>query len=292
MMYSKIGTCVKFGVFGVVMFLVQGCETLPDSVTGLLNPGDTETAQSCSTPTATIVIADFENRTSYRARDANSGLSVKLGEQLIKTGCFTVADRARMQEILEEQGLGQSGLTRKLTVARVGQLTGADLLVFGSITQYTDSRPSDRDSRIEETVRIESNITLTGVESGNVLISETVNGSAIKVRSSNPLVDILQTQSTSDKAIDDMLDKAVEAIVSGMPSQYRGRSVSTPKPKDPNALLAQRVMKEVGTYDGAVDGDIGPQSIAGIEAFQSQFDLPVSGELDEATLDLMRSLSQ
>ena len=80
-------------------------------------------------------------------------------------------------------------------------------------------------------------------------------------------------------------------MVAGLPGNFKGRSVTKPKPKDPNALLAQRVMKEVGTYDGAIDGDIGPKSKSAIREFQNQFDLPVSGTLDEATLDTMRSMA-
>lgn len=271
--------------------LVQGCAAIQEQMPEIPGISGNSAQKICSSPSATIVVAGFENRTSNYSSSANAGLSVKLSEQLLNTGCFTIADRGRMNEIMEEIGFSNSGLAQPQTVARIGQMTGADLLVFGSITQFTESGPSDRNARVQESVRMEANVTMTGVESGNVLLSETVTGNGVKFGSSSEWVEILLNKSASDKAADNMLEQAVNAIVAGLPASYKGRSVTPVKKKDPNAILAQQVMKEVGTYDGAIDGDIGPRSKEAISQFQEQFDLPVTGELDEATLDKMRSLA-
>ena len=105
-------------------------------------------------PKLRLQLQIIENKANYNRRNSYA-LSEKLGQKLLKTGCFQIADRNRMQEIMQEHGLGQSGFVRRGSAARFGKLLGVDLLVFGTVTQYSLNAPRNRNSRIEETARIE-----------------------------------------------------------------------------------------------------------------------------------------
>ena len=52
---------------------------------------------------------------------------------------FTVVERRRLQAILEEQELGASGRLRPGEGARIGELSGADYLVMGTVTAFEEA---------------------------------------------------------------------------------------------------------------------------------------------------------
>ncbi len=69
----------------------------------------------------------------------------KLGEaandefvtQLVNSGQFSVIERAQLQSILAEQGLGASGAVQANTAAKIGKLLGAQIIFTGSITAFS-----------------------------------------------------------------------------------------------------------------------------------------------------------
>ncbi|PLP59695.1 peptidoglycan-binding protein [Mesorhizobium loti] len=54
---------------------------------------------------------------------------------------------------------------------------------------------------------------------------------------------------------------------------------------DPIVQRVQGVLKDIGYYDGTVDGLTGPATRKAIEAYRQKMGLPVSGNIDEALLD-------
>jgi hypothetical protein len=59
-----------------------------------------------------------------------------LTSELFKTGRFIMVERAALADIVKEQELGQTGLVRGGTAAKVGELLGAQLLVTGAVTEF------------------------------------------------------------------------------------------------------------------------------------------------------------
>ncbi len=70
------------------------------------------------------------------------GLTEMLTSVLVKSGRFTVLERAAMQQIQQEQQVGTSGATTRETGARQGALLGAQALITGDITGFTFERSS------------------------------------------------------------------------------------------------------------------------------------------------------
>lgn len=61
-----------------------------------------------------------------------------LTNELAARPTFTVVERRRLQAILEEQELGASGRLRPGEGARIGELSGADYLVMGTVTAFEE----------------------------------------------------------------------------------------------------------------------------------------------------------
>ena len=57
---------------------------------------------------------------------------------------------------------------------------------------------------------------------------------------------------------------------------------------DYTAVAVQRALAQLGYYHGPVDGVVGPQTEKAIRWFQSADRLPVTGEIDSATLRALR----
>lgn len=81
-----------------------------------------------------LAIADLENHTGDPRYDpAGPGVAALLVTRFLRTEAVTVVERERLQAIVAELELGQSGLVDPATAARAGQLVGAEYLVLGSI---------------------------------------------------------------------------------------------------------------------------------------------------------------
>ncbi|MEZ4455368.1 MAG: CsgG/HfaB family protein [Gemmatimonadales bacterium] len=70
------------------------------------------------------------------------GLTEMLTSVLIKTGRFTVLERAAIAQIDQEQALAGNGRTTKETAVQAGGLLGAQVLITGDITGFTFDRSS------------------------------------------------------------------------------------------------------------------------------------------------------
>ena len=87
-----------------------------------------------------LAVIRFENKVRTPIPDASwkigEGLTEMLTSELFKTGRLIMVERAALTDIVKEQELGQTGLVRKETVAKVGELLGAQLLITGAVTEF------------------------------------------------------------------------------------------------------------------------------------------------------------
>src|SRR5437016_618213 len=86
-----------------------------------------------------VAVMNFANNSTW------SWWGDKLGEaandefttQLVNSGQFSVIERAQLQSILAEQGLGASGAVQASTAAKIGKLLGVQVIFTGSITDFS-----------------------------------------------------------------------------------------------------------------------------------------------------------
>lgn len=95
-----------------------------------------------SGPKRTIAVGKFDAHGGFVARygnwDVGGGLSAMLVTALKDSGAFVVVDRSHLDRVFVEQELTGSGLVRGETGAQIGKLKGAQLLVFGSVTEFSE----------------------------------------------------------------------------------------------------------------------------------------------------------
>jgi len=72
--------------------------------------------------------------------DVGGGIADMLITDLVNTGKFSVVERERLEEILQEQHLGVEGVTSAATAAKIGRVLGVQLFVFGSVTEFNIER--------------------------------------------------------------------------------------------------------------------------------------------------------
>lgn len=83
-------------------------------------------------PPLTVAVFNFE-ATDEGLRDAGPKIAVLLNALLSAEGDLITLERAELEKALGEQELGLSGTVKAETAAKVGQLTGAKVLVTGRV---------------------------------------------------------------------------------------------------------------------------------------------------------------
>lgn len=69
-------------------------------------------------------------------RNLGSGVSDIFATEAFRSGRFKVTERDQLSAVLREQDLGTSGRVDPESAAEAGRILGADMLVFGSVTEF------------------------------------------------------------------------------------------------------------------------------------------------------------
>jgi curli biogenesis system outer membrane secretion channel CsgG len=89
-----------------------------------------------------LAVAEFTNdatgATWWRS-GVGRELSGMLASELAAINAFTLVERSRLDHVLNEQDLGASGRVRPDSAAQIGQLTGAEYIVVGTVTDYSEN---------------------------------------------------------------------------------------------------------------------------------------------------------
>ena len=68
--------------------------------------------------------------------DIGKGISDMIVNELVTAGTYRVIERNRLDQILAEQDLGESGRANPASAAKVGKVLGANAMIVGTITQF------------------------------------------------------------------------------------------------------------------------------------------------------------
>jgi curli biogenesis system outer membrane secretion channel CsgG len=99
----------------------------------------------------TIAVAEFKNETAgqggggaywWTSPSVGRELSGMLSNELMATRSFNVLERQNLEAALTEQDLGASGRIAQDSAAPIGQVTGAQYLVMGTVTSYEENTAS------------------------------------------------------------------------------------------------------------------------------------------------------
>src|SRR3954462_14152495 len=91
-----------------------------------------------------VAVLAFQNNSTWSWWGDNLGGAAadEMATQLVQSGKFTVLERAQLGALLSEQELGASGRVAPGTAAKIGKVLGVQLLLTGSITQFSIERKS------------------------------------------------------------------------------------------------------------------------------------------------------
>ena len=158
--------------------ILRVATTLTLAVACLLGPAPA-TAQS--TDKVRIAVMNFENNSTWSYWGDNLGRAAadELVTQLFQTGSFSVIERAQIDALLAEQNLGASGRVDQSTAAHIGQLLGVQLMLTGSITQFSIERTSGGFRSLGLSVsRAESivDVRLVNTTTGEIMLAESAEG--------------------------------------------------------------------------------------------------------------------
>lgn len=110
-----------------------------------------------------VAVLEFGNASSEAGLEAlGKGLQSMVTTDLSRVGSITLVERSRIQEIVAEQKLGNSGLMDKATAAKIGKLAGASHLLGGTFTCVSKS------------MRLDAR--LFSVQTGEVLLANEMTG--------------------------------------------------------------------------------------------------------------------
>ncbi len=92
-----------------------------------------------------VGVAEFKNTATgvyWWGGGVGWELSSMVSNELSNTGKFRVVERAKMEPVLKEQDLAASGRIAPGTGAKMGQMTGAQYLVLGTVSAFESNTAS------------------------------------------------------------------------------------------------------------------------------------------------------
>jgi len=130
-------------------------------------------------PRRRIGVVAFENKAPYaQARIGDTATDILITE-LAKTGKFIVVERDKLDKIMAEQKLGQSGAVDPNTAAQMGKILGLNAIVTGSISQF-GVKKEGKDFIVtqskQQIVECTVDIRVVDTETGQVLLADSGKG--------------------------------------------------------------------------------------------------------------------
>lgn len=111
-----------------------------------------------------IAVLDFQQNGAFDSADVGKIVAEWLTTSLVETGRFDVIERRLLQQIVEEQKMGKSGLVDPGSASRLGRLLGVKTIVSGTVQSYEGT--------------YEVNARLINVETGSIITAEKITASS------------------------------------------------------------------------------------------------------------------
>ena len=208
-----------------------------------------------------VAVVDFANNSSwtYWGPQLGAAAANQLAGELLRSGEFVVVERSRLEAVMAEQALGQSGAIDASTAATLGELLGVQAILTGAVTQFSlETRSTGfgpaRVTRTEAESVLDAR--LVDTSTGEVLVA--VEGSGDKQLTSGALGDIDYTQTFNVGVAQEALRPAVEATVQKIVEAKSSLAALAPPPTPPGTIVGRRdsvtVFIDRGNGHGVTEG--------------------------------------
>ncbi len=143
-------------------------------------------AQSNKKAKKRVAVFLFEDKSGgrgywYGGQGVGEGVTDMLTTELVKSGQYQVIERNQLDQLLQEQDLGRSGLVTPQSAAAVGKLLGVELAVMGAVTEFGNKK-GDSNMRIGGTrlgvgrnaAVVAIDLRLVNTSTGEIVLAENV----------------------------------------------------------------------------------------------------------------------
>ena len=94
-----------------------------------------------------VAVFTFEDKSSHsyhwwNGKAPGEGMADMLTTDLVKSGKYSVIERQQIDQLLQEQQLGASGVVTPQSAAEIGKMLGVDIAVIGAVTEFGYSKSS------------------------------------------------------------------------------------------------------------------------------------------------------
>lgn len=190
----------------------------------------------------TVAIMPFQNKVPYTTWDDfgdRSGIATEALINLIadRPDVFQIFERIELQELIDEQSLGMTGLVNPDTAAEVGNLSGAEYKIFGAVTNLSAKNDSlDLFDIFGSQASVTANVTIRVVEvaTGRIVLvgqgkgsSKHVSGGAV----TDDGVVMLGSTGVSEEMAFNAIVKATKDAVNGKEGIFTKMGVNNKKNK-------------------------------------------------------------
>lgn len=133
-----------------------------------------------------VAVLTFDDKTDRGytwggGKTPGSGMAEMLTTALVKSGEYTVVERGELDQVLQEQDLGTSGIVTQQSAAQVGKMLGAEVVVFGAVTEfgYKERSTGGRTRRFgvgikSETAVVAADVRMVNSTTGEIIAAENV----------------------------------------------------------------------------------------------------------------------
>lgn len=134
----------------------------------------------CAAPQKLVGVLEFEGGKNGLGRIVTDALVTEIA----KDSKIRVIDRVHFSALINEQGLGYTGLVDANTAASFGKISGINYLIMGAVT---DARIADHDRVLwnQSVAQVTVSMQVIEVNTGTLLFADTVNGSVEKIRTTD-----------------------------------------------------------------------------------------------------------
>jgi len=133
-----------------------------------------------------VAVLSFDDKTDAGyswggTKTAGVGMSDMLITELVKSDRYTVLERTEINQVLEEQDLGQQGIVTAQSAAQAGKMLGAEIVIFGAITEfgYKERSTGGRTRRFgvginSTTAVVATDVRMVDATTGEIMTAESV----------------------------------------------------------------------------------------------------------------------
>jgi curli biogenesis system outer membrane secretion channel CsgG len=204
-----------------------------------------------------MAIGGFEYKGVYHLKDGTGPFVDMLTTAFVKTRKFSLVERARVNEALNEMGLGEAGVVDPENCQKLGSMLKADLILFGSITQASLDEKQvvvGGLTTARQDMRMTVDLRVIDAKTGEIKTAETITQSKLAAKTVN-VGGTVHTGSDHSGIVGDLMRDVANEIVRKLVSNIYPIAVTMVREDGSLKVSYGEPMLKVGSVYNVFDAD-------------------------------------